>query len=200
MSATLVLLALIAAAVAGIRSGQTEARAGNAGSNSGHQASLQRFSLADLVDRAGSIFRGTVVSLEPGTIEVGGGSLPTVTYVLRVDHSFKGDFESKDGVMFAEVTMLGSPKVEVQEHAGNFKKLNKLPAPTLLNIGSDYLLFLTPKSEVGLTAPVGLGQGSFEVFQQDKTEFVKNEYNNVGLFDGPVKYSELANKIRKGGK
>jgi hypothetical protein len=68
-------------------------------------------------------------------------------------------------------------------------------------IGGDYLLILTAESEVGLSAPVGLGQGAFTIFEQDKLAWAKNEFDNAGLFAGPVKYEELASKIRaRGGK
>jgi hypothetical protein len=164
-----------------------------------HQASLQKFTFNEMVDRAGRIFRGTVVSAEPGALNVGGASLPTVNYRFRVDQVFRGDFESKDGVYYAEVMMLGTPKGT--ERVGGSVKLNSMPAPTLLTVGSDHLMLLTPESSVGLTAPVGLGQGSFEIFEQDKIEFAKNEFNNAGIFDGPVRYERIAAEIRtKGGK
>jgi len=161
------------------------------------QVSLERLSLNEMVDRAGRIFRGTVVTAEPGVIELGGASFPTVNYLFRVDHAFKGDFPNKDGVAYAEVTMLGSPKSGVR--SGQYTKLNTIPAPTLLKVGSDHVILLTPEGDSGLSAPVGLGQGNFEIFEQDKIEFAKNEFDNVGLFDGPVTYSRLSEEISKRG-
>ena len=162
-----------------------------------NQASLERLTLGEMVDRAGRIFRGTVISAEPGSLEVGGASLPTMVYKFRVDRVFKGNFETKDGIAFADVTMLGSPKTA--NRSGNLVKLNSIPAPSLMKVGSDHLILLTPESSVGLTVPVGLGQGNFELFEQDKLEFAKNEFNNAGLFDGPVQYSRLADEILKKG-
>jgi len=146
-----------------------------------------------MVDRAGKIFRGTVVDFQPGTTTAGGGSLSTVTYTFRVEHSFKGSFSEKDGVTYAEVTFLGSVKNAPQK--GQYRKLSALPDPPKLSVGGDYLLILTPESRIGLSTTVGLGQGSFEIFEADKQEWAKNEFNNAGLFDGPVRYSDLASRI-----
>ena len=194
-STTVTLLALIGIAGYAIVTSQTATK--SEPQNRYATASLQHFTLVEMVDRAGRIFRGTVLSAEPGTVELGGASLPTVTYQFKVDQAFKGDFDTKDGVPYAVVTMLGSPKAAV--HRGEITKLNSIPAPTLLAVGTDQLMILTPTSEAGLTSPVGLGQGRFEIFAIDKTLFAKNEYNNAGLFDGPIEYSTLASEIKREG-
>jgi hypothetical protein len=47
-------------------------------------------SLDDLASRADRVFRGSVVSAEPGTTEIGGGNLPTITYGgRRLQHATK---------------------------------------------------------------------------------------------------------------
>lgn len=161
-------------------------------------ATLERLTLSEMVSRADRIFRGTVVDFEPGTINVGGTNLPTVTYKLRVEQSFKGNFESKGDVQYAEITILGSIKKAAA--TGSLRKFSVLPTPPQFTVGSDYLLLMTPESSIGLSIPVGLGQGSFEIFTSDKQEWAKNEFNNAGLFNGPVRYGELAAKIQKGGQ
>jgi hypothetical protein len=76
-----------------------------------------------------------------------------------------------------------------------------------LHSGKEYLLFLTAPSSVGLSAPVGLGQGAFGLVQQGKEKAAVNGVDNVGLFRGmrtaarfagrgPINYSELASQIR----
>lgn len=162
-------------------------------------ASLQHFSLADMVASSERIFRGTVVDLKSGTVNVGGADLPTTTYRMLVEHSFKGTFASKGDVQYVEIKMLGSIK-DVGASQGEFKRMPVLPTPPRLEVGSDYLLLLTPESSVGLTAPIGLGQGSFEIYTQDKIEWARNEYKNAGLYQGPVQYDELAAQIQQGGK
>lgn len=154
--------------------------------------------LADLADRAGRIFRGTVVDIEQGSITVGGGELPAVTYKLRVDDLLKGEADLVKGdTSMIEVRMVGSIKdpAEVGD-ARHFSVLYDVPR---LDMGSDYVLFVTPESAIGLSTTVGLGQGAFSVFSRDKESFAVNEFNNTGLgfgADGPVTYSELAAKIQ----
>ena len=63
----------------------------------GEPTLVRQMNLGELCERAGFIFRGTVLDARPGTIAIGGGQLPTVTYTLRVDESFKGDFTGQKG-------------------------------------------------------------------------------------------------------
>lgn len=197
---TILLLSAIIFVLRGIDSGgQTTPTAfGERPVSAEHTASLQRFTLPEMVDRSGRIFRGTVTDVEQGTISVGGGELPAVTYSLRVDQSFKGDFPQKGDVRYVEVTMLGSIKQAGMPDKGPVR-MSVLPTPPVLSVGSEYLLMLTPESPVGLTTTIGLGQGSFEIFTQDKVEWAKNEFNNAGLYNGPVRYETLAADIEQEG-
>ena len=172
-------------------------------------AMILKMNLAQLTDRAGAIFRGEVLSAEPGKISIGGGTLPTVTYRLRVDESFKGEFEAKEHASpEVEITMLGTFKATAR--SGSQARLSSsLPEVPKLNVGESYVLFTTAPGESGLRSPVGLGQGSFRIYAgANKTEFAVNELNNLGLFDGaapaqragqgsegPVTYTRLAGAI-----
>lgn len=153
-----------------------------------------RMNLDQMVDRAGNIFRGTVLDVRGGSIEVGGGTLPTTTYVLRVEESFKGSFDKEGATV--EITLVGSLKRDPQL-VGGAHRFSVLPEVLRLDIGSDYLLLTTPPSAAGLTTAVGLGQGSFSIFVLDREELAVNavDNSNIGL-EGPVAYSELASKIR----
>lgn len=169
-------------------------------------AMILKMNLSQLTDRADAIFRGQVLSAEPGKISIGGGTLPTVTYRLRVDEAFKGKFEAKENsAPEVEITMLGTLKTSVG--AGNQTHLaSALPEVPKLNVGENYVLFTTAPGKSGLRSPVGLGQGSFRIYPgTNKTEFAVNELNNLGLFDGrasaqradasspgPVTYTRLA--------
>jgi hypothetical protein len=168
-----------------------------------------KMNLSQLTNRADAIFRGNVLSAEPGKISIGGGTLPTVIYRLRVDEAFKGEFDAKENAApEVEITMLGTLKEVVQ--SGNQTHLSAaLPEVPKLRVGEDYVLFTTAPGKSGLRAPVGLGQGSFRVYLGDnKTELAVNELNNLGLFDGgaslqrveaasqgPVTYTRLAQAI-----
>jgi hypothetical protein len=172
-------------------------------------AMILKMNLAQLTDRADAIFRGEVLSVEPGKISIGGGTLPTVTYRLRVDEAFKGNFEAKENASpEVEITMLGSLKATTAN--GNQTHLSSaLPELPKLRVGESYVLFTTAPGASGLRSPVGLGQGSFRIYSEaDRTELAVNELNNLGLFDGtastqragqrsdgPVTYTRLATAI-----
>lgn len=149
-------------------------------------AMILKMNLAQLTDRADAIFRGEVLSAEPGKISIGGGTLPTVTYRLRVDETFKGEFEAKENSSpEVEITMLGTLKADAP--SGNHARLtSSLPEVPKLRVGESYVLFTTAPSASGLRSPVGLGQGSFRIYTgPNKTELTVNELNNLGLFNGP---------------
>jgi len=153
--------------------------------------------LSDLAQRADHIFRGTVISVEPGTVHAGGADLPTVTYRLRVDEAFKGDYSATKGV--AEITMVGTLKQPT--HDGAIVHFQRLPQLPDLVRGGEYVVFTTPPSSIGLSITVGLGQGAFKIYRSaDRQEMVVNEINNAGLsavIDGPVAYTTLADAIRQ---
>lgn len=159
---------------------------------------MLQLDLAQLTERAGRIFRGTVVDVEQGTIEAGGGELPAVTYRLRVDDLFKGEADIVKGdKAMIEIRMVGS--IKGAKPVGDYVRLDTFRDVPKLKMGSDYLLFVTPQSEIGLSVSVGLGQGAFRVFPVDKEDFAVNEFNNGGLGldgSGPVAYNELSARIR----
>lgn len=156
-----------------------------------------KMDLADLSERADRIFRGTVLSVEPGAVMAGGAELPTVTYRLRVDEAFKGDYSDTKGV--AEITMLGT--IKQQESSGSTLRFSRLPELPVLIRGGEYVVFTTAASPIGLSTTVGLGQGSFKIyFSADRQEMAVNEIDNVGLsetINGPVPYATLADAIRQ---
>lgn len=156
-----------------------------------------KMDLADLALRADHVFRGTVLSVEPGTITAGGAELPTVTYRLQVGEAFKGDYSDTKGI--AEITMVGSLKEDTSN--GSIRRFSHLPGLPDLVRGGDYVVFTTPPSAIGLSTTVGLGQGAFKLyFTADRQEMAVNEVNNAGLTDtinGPVTYDTLADAIRQ---
>jgi hypothetical protein len=163
---------------------------------------ILKMNLAQLTDRADAIFRGEVLSAEPGKVSIGGGTLPTITYRLRVDEAFKGEFEAKENAApEVQITMLGTVKAAVRSDS-QMRLSSALPEVPKLSVGENYVLFTTAPGKSGLRSPVGLGQGSFRIYLgANKTEFAVNELNNLGLFDGgvsaraedgPVTYTRLA--------
>lgn len=162
---------------------------------------MLQMDLGELTNRADKIFRGTVLSVEQGTIQAGGGELPAVTYRLRVEELFKGEAtEVKGDKSIIEIRMVGSLVHPKPDGSGvvNLSGFRDVPR---LKEGSDYVLFTTPESSVGLSVTVGLGQGAFSVYSVDgaRDQFMAvNEFNNMGLGingDGPVEYDKLSASI-----
>ena len=159
---------------------------------------LMHFDLAALTDRADRIFRGTVVDVEQSSIEAGGGELPMVVYRLKVEESLKGDADVVKGdEAYIEIRMVGSIKDEAPRNgAVRFDMFRDVPR---LKMGSDYLLFTTPPSAIGLSTTVGLGQGAFSVYSQDKQDWAVNQFGNEGLgvgSGGVVSYASLVAEIK----
>ena len=154
-------------------------------------AMVMKMGLGDLVGNADKIFRGTVLTKEPGTVSMGGSEFSTVVYTVSVDDELKGNFGAKPVVT---LTMLGNLKQDVS--VGDIKRLSSLDMNPDLAVGSDYVLFTTAASSVGLSTTVGLGQGLFRIFDNaDGRDMTANMLNNQGIFDGPVKYSELTSAV-----
>lgn len=159
---------------------------------------LLQMQLGDLVQRADTIFRGTVVDVEQSSIEVGGGELPMVVYRLRVDELVKGEADVVKGdEAYIEIRMVGSIKDSVA--VGDSERFSIFRDVPRLTMGSDYVLFMTPESSVGLSVTVGLGQGAFSVYSQDKIDYAVNQYDNAGLGlgdGGAVPYADLMAAVK----
>ena len=150
-------------------------------------ALVMKMELGDLVGNADKVFRGTVLTKEPGTVSMGGSEFSTVVYTVRVDDALKGNFGDKPVLT---LTMLGNLKTDVT--SGNIKRLSTLDMNPDLQVGSDYVLFTTAPSSVGLSTTVGLSQGLFRIFNDaNGRELTANGLGNEGLFGGPVSYSEF---------
>jgi hypothetical protein len=179
-----------------------------------HASTVMQFNLGEMVQRAEHIYRGTVISVSSGSVAVGGGQLPTVTYRLRVEESFRGEFVSVKGVRIAELRTLGK---FTPLQRGVMRSALVLPRMPELAVGQSYLVMTTRPSAIGLSTTVGLGQGCFRIAQVGKEELVANEVNNQGLFrdmappaaarsqarvaaaaapGGALSYSDLAGRIR----
>ncbi len=174
--------------------------------------SLPPMNLRDMCLRADKIFRGVVIAAIPGTVQVGGGELPVVTYRIRVDEAFKGDFQTVKGVRFTEVRMLGTPARKNGDRSPTIRFSLEMPR---LEVKQTYLLLTTRASAIGMSSPVGLGQGCFRITGQRNGEEAANSFGNKMLFRGveqatatrqtnvakeeargPLKYSHLAEQIR----
>lgn len=153
-------------------------------------AMVMQMGLGDLVGNADKVFRGTVVSKEPGTVAAGGSELPVVIYTLAVNDAIKGDFGSGKDAATITLTLLGNLKADAA--GSGQQRLFKLDVNPQLDVGSEYVLFTTAPSAAGLSTTVGLDQGLFRVINTAQgSEMAANGLGNQGLFDGPVSYDEL---------
>ena len=166
-----------------------------------HATMMLHMDLGELTARADKIFRGTVTDVQEGTIEAGGAELPMVTYQFKVEELIKGEAtQVKGDKAVMEIRMIGSLVHSKADDNGNLKFSPFRDVPRLAE-GSDYLLFTTAESSIGLSMTVGLGQGAFKVSPVDgaRGEYqAVNEFNNAGLGlngAGPVGYVELSAQI-----
>ncbi len=159
---------------------------------------MLQMSIEDLTERAGTIFMGRVISANPGTVEVGGAELPTMTYQFEIKDLYKGQPTLVKGEKAVfEVTMLAAGKQSTLDNG--FVRFSGFRDAPRINRGSDYLLFVTPQSSAGLSMTVGLGQGAFKVFSEGGEMQAVNEFNNEGLGvngNGPVRLVDLESKIQ----
>lgn len=158
-------------------------------------AMVMQMGLGDLVSNADKVFRGTVLTKEPGTVYAGGGELSTVVYTIRVDDALKGDFGAGKESAMLVLTVLGNLKADTT--TGEVKRLFVMDMNPDLSVGSNYVLFTTAPSAVGLSTTVGLDQGLFHIFNNaDGRDMTANSLGNQGIFGGPVSYEELKAAIK----
>ncbi|MGH9869785.1 MAG: hypothetical protein ACREAA_16690 [Candidatus Polarisedimenticolia bacterium] len=164
---------------------------------------LKQMNLDELGVNANAIFTGTVIAVDKGSMNLGGGTIPTVSYRVVVDTSFRGTFMQKDGQEIADIRMVYGPGPTQVGDAVRFSILPKMPD---IQLGQRYLFFQTRPSTAGLSTTVGLGQGLFRVTGDPGEELAVNEYDNLGLYrgmnltdsskTGPIDYSSLVERIQ----
>jgi len=132
--------------------------------------------IGQLSQRAGSIVRGQVVSVrvEPHPQLA---NLMTVVVSLRVTQSFRGN----PGALLTFRQFIWDIR-DKYDAAGYHK-------------GQDLLLLLNPVSSYGLTSPVGMDQGRFEISRDvHGTLFAVNGVGNLGLFS-KIAAPQISSKI-----
>jgi hypothetical protein len=151
-----------------------------------------------MASSAARVFRGTVTDVRPGSVKVAGGQLATTIYRIRVTETFKGDFASIKDVTYADVEMIGGLKS--QSGGSGARHLTVFRDMPRLQVGRDYLLFLTAESSIALSSPVGLAQGAFEINTSLPSEPTVNSLDNAGLMSdvarGALPYADMASRVR----
>lgn len=161
-------------------------------------ATVAQMNLEQMVVQADQVFSGTVVGISETRVTMGGGEVPAVVYRIAVEDSFKGQFEEIKGRKYVDVKMVGTLK---HVHSGRHP-ITDFP---VLSEGGEYLLLIAHPGRTGLTAPMGLGQGTFVLTGDANDKAALNGAGNAGLFAGmnvgmsngeAVPYNELAATIR----
>jgi hypothetical protein len=179
----------------------------------GSATSVKQMNLEELSEHAEMIFRGKVVSVTDGKVAVGGGELATVTYRILVEDEIRGAFPVQKGVKYYDLTMVG--KSRAGQASGSSSRVFSITGLPRVQVGRTYLFMTTPRSSIGLSTTVGLGQGIFLITRIGKDELAANELNNKGLYykmsaargrvssqaaapagSGPIPYAELKQQIR----
>ena len=120
--------------------------------------------LAQMTDEAGTILQGRVVSvrMEPHPQL---SNLQTVVVTLQVDQVLKG--QSAQTYTFRQYTW---------DYRGTARRTGYAP-------GQNLLLLMTKPSQYGLSSPVGLEQGRFQITADSQGRLVAaNGHGNAGLF------------------
>ena len=139
-------------------------------------SSTIKMNLGQLAERSGRIFAGRCISATESTMPApGGGKLAYTEYTFAVSQSIKGGVGST-----VSVKQFGASKPDYVR--GRSFVMAGMPQ---YKVGEEYVLLLTKESSLGLTAPVGLAQGSFKIFtDRSGQKKVVNGANNAGLFIG----------------
>ncbi len=139
-------------------------------------SSSVKMNLAELVSRSRRIFAGKCVAAESDYVVAPGGVRLAVTkYTFEIRRALKGSLGQT-----LQIRQLRSAAVE--SGLGISKSI--VAGLPVYEIGREYVLLLTADSKIGLTAPVGLQQGSFSVVTKGghRQKIVANGLNNAGLF------------------
>jgi hypothetical protein len=131
---------------------------------------LQHRNLEQMTKLSGRIFVGTCTAAVEEEEPLGSVTIPLTRYTFQVEEMIKGELED----------------VEDVRQLGKMEGPGSVVGMPMYKEGAKYLLFLLPDSQIGLTSPVGLFQGSFQVLEDPQTgqQQAMNSYQNVGLFQG----------------
>ena len=136
----------------------------------------------ELASLAHRVFVGECVSVEEKEVTFSNGASLTYTeYTFQVERSIKGPVGG----------------TVVLRQLGRARGLGSIIGMPFYENGKKYLLCLREDSEYGLASPIGLGQGAFQLYKDDKgTEQAINALGNQGLFHRmdakSFKYSTLS--------
>ncbi len=130
--------------------------------------SVRVVNLPEMMQVSTRIFRGRCLSAK--TLQESPIGLPVVEYTFQITQGIKG-VATGETLTFRQV----------QASRGGLRGLPGVPS---YQKGDDLVLFLAGESEVGLTSPVGLGQGRFALKETPQGVMAVNEVRNKNLTMG----------------
>ncbi len=132
---------------------------------------VKTYNLEEMVTASENIFVGQLVNSREDYIYAAGGEIPITIYTFKVDEALKGAI----GITLT-IRQVG--------HRSNPSSLFGHSTP-LYKKGEVLMIFFAGESEIGLTSPVGMGQGVFRVKTDRGAKVsVTNERKNLGLLEG----------------
>jgi len=135
-----------------------------------HASQLRRLNLEDLTRRADRVFSGRCIDVRVGVDPDLGREATWITFA--VGRAAKGTLPGRLTIKLLGDQNAGGPDRDRIEGLPRFRK------------GEQVVLFLYPDSEVGLTSPVGFGQGKFSLIPDPKGGMkAVNAFGNDGLLD-----------------
>lgn len=149
-------------------------------------ATVLPVNLEKMVAGSEVVFRGRCLGTTPKRSLNG---IFATKYAFEVSEVLKGDVKER-----FEFTQVG----------GSLSNSEKFNAPyiygmPLYKVGSEYLVFLSEETSLGLRAPVGIDQGAFKVsLSADGSTKISNGRGNKNLFTGAAGAS-LAKSIKASG-
>jgi hypothetical protein len=143
--------------------------------------------LEELATRAPRIVAGVCTAQQDGEMVVGakGETLAYIEYTFRVTDVIKGNVGETltiRQVNLGRKPASGAPGLDGGTVARP-RPYNPVPLPQY-QVGQEVMLFLTEDSELGLTSPLGMQQGVFDVRDARGKKFVSSRFSNTSLFRG----------------
>ncbi len=133
------------------------------------------YNLEQMVAAADRIFVGKVIDATEDYVSAAGGDLPVTVYTFEVEEVLSGVIE--DTLTIRQIGHQSDPFGQGMPR---------------YEVGKTVMLFLHADSQYGLTSPVGLGQGAFQVKMDGPVKVsVSNSRRNRGLLKGSARIDAL---------
>ncbi len=132
---------------------------------------VKTFNLEEMVSAADRIFVGRLIRTKEAFIHARGGTIPITIYTFAIEEPIKG-VRGKN-VTIRQVGHRSDPSSVFGHSAPHYQE------------GETLMIFFAQDSDIGLTSPVGLGQGVFHVKKERGIKLsVVNDRKNAGLLEG----------------